>query len=75
LQDAEDNYYFTVDSLLNLSNRAKELFESSEIEEKRQLIKLVLQNLKLDGTLVRYDYLKPFSTIVEYADCSDYPRS
>ena len=68
LQDAEDNYYLSVDSLLNLSSRAKELFESSEIEEKRQLIKLVLQNLKMEGNLVRYSYLNPFDKIAKYSE-------
>lgn len=52
LQDAEDNYYLTVDHVLNLANRAKDIFESSEMEEKRQLIKLTLQNLRLNGRLV-----------------------
>lgn len=72
LEEAEDNYYITVDYLLNLSNRAVEIFESSEIEEKRQLLKLTLQNLRLNGRLVQYDYLKPFDTIAECADRSSW---
>ena len=43
LQEAEDNYYITAKYVLDLVNRAYELFESSEVEEKRQLIKLVLR--------------------------------
>ncbi len=35
--------------------------------EKRQLLKFALQNLVLDGSLVRYDEIKPFNTIREYA--------
>ena len=46
LQEAEDNYYITAKHVLDLINRAYELFIGSEVEEKRQLIKLVLQNLK-----------------------------
>lgn len=68
LQEAEDNYYITAKYLLELTNRASELFESSEVEERRQLIKLVLQNLRVDGKLVRFDGLKPFDTILNYAD-------
>ena len=49
LQKAEDNYYLTVNYLLQLANKAYDLFESSEIEQKRQIIKLVFQNLNLDG--------------------------
>jgi len=70
LQDTEDNYYLTVDHVLNLANRAKNIFESSEMEEKHQLIKMTLQNLRLNGSLVQYDYLNPFDEIVKYADRS-----
>src|SRR3989344_3357509 len=68
LQEAEDNYHITAKYLLELSNRAYELFKSSEVEERRQLIKLVLSNLRVEGKLVRYDGLKPFDTILNYAD-------
>ena len=49
LQEAEDNYYITAKYVLELVNRAYELFVSSEVEEKRQLIKLVLSNLRIEG--------------------------
>ncbi len=68
LQKAEDDYYLTTGYLLELANKASELFESSEIEEKRQLLKLIVQNPTLDGRIVRYDVLKPFDTILKYAD-------
>jgi hypothetical protein len=48
LQEAEDNYYITVKYLLELANRAYDLFKSSEVEERRQLIKLVLSNLRVE---------------------------
>lgn len=68
LQEADDNYYITANYLLELSNRAYELFKRSEIEERRQLIRLVLQNLRVDDEKVRYDVIKPFNTILNYAD-------
>ncbi len=68
LQDAEDNYYITASYILELSKRAYELFKSSEVEEKRQIIKLTLQNLRLDGKTLRYEATKPFDTILNYAD-------
>lgn len=68
LQKAEDDYYLTSKYLLELTQRAYDLFVKSEIEEKRQLLKLILQNSRLDGRLVRYDLLKPFDTLVNYAD-------
>ena len=68
LQEAEDNYYITTKYILELTKRAYELFVSSELEEKRQLIKLVLQNLRVDGKIVRYDAQKPFDTVLNYND-------
>ena len=68
LQKAEDDYYLSVNYLLQLTQRAYDLFISSEIEEKRQILKLILQNSRLDGRLVRYDLLKPFDTLLNYAD-------
>jgi site-specific DNA recombinase len=68
LQKAEDNYYLNVNYLLQLANKAYNLFVSSEIEEKRQLLKLLLQNPTLDGKKVRFTLLKPFDTILNYAD-------
>lgn len=58
----------TVNYLLQLANRAYELFESSEMEQKRQLLKLIPQNLTLEGRIVRYDAIKPFDTILNFAD-------
>ncbi len=68
LQEAEDNYYITAKYLLELSNRAYDLFLNSEIEEKRQLIKLVLSNLEVKGENVRYQGQNPFNLILKYAD-------
>ncbi len=68
LQDAEDHYYITAKYLLELANRAYELFESSEVEERRQLLKLILQNLRVEGKTVRCDAIKPFDTILNFAD-------
>lgn len=68
LQEAEDNYYITANYLLELANRAYELFKSSELEEKRQLIKLVLPNLVVEGKKVRYEAAKPFNAILNCAD-------
>ena len=68
LQEAEDNYYITAKYLLELANRAYDLFISSEVTERRQLVKLVLSNLRVEGKTVRYDALKPFDEIL---NCSD----
>ena len=67
LTTADEDYYITANYLLQLSNRAYELFKSSEVQEKRQLLKLILQNLRLKGSSVDYDLIKPFDKILFYA--------
>lgn len=68
LQEAEDNYYITAKYVLEVASRAYDLFIGSEIEEKRQLLKLALLNLRMDGKMLRYEVIKPFDTIVQ---CND----
>jgi len=68
LQEAEDNYYITSKHVLNLVNRAHELFIGSEVDQKRQLIKLVLQNLRLDGEKLLWDVAQPFDLIINSFD-------
>lgn len=68
LQQAEDEYYVTTNYLLDLANRAYDLFVSSEMEQKRQLLKMTLQNLVLNGRKVEYEGVKPFNKILDFAD-------
>ncbi len=44
------------------------LFMGSEVEEKRQLIKLVLQNLRLEDEKLLWDAQKPFDAILNVSD-------
>lgn len=68
LQEAEDNYYITSKYVLDLINRAYDLFESSEVDEKRQLINLVLSNVMVEGKNIVYEAHKPFDLFI---NCSD----
>lgn len=68
LQEADDQYFVSAKYILELSKRARELFESSKIEQRRQIIKLVLSNLALVGKKLRYEAVKPFDTILNCAD-------
>jgi site-specific DNA recombinase len=63
LMDAEDNYFLTANYLLKLASRAKDLFISSEVTEKRQLVKLVLSNLRLKEKNLIFTVSEPFNTI------------
>lgn len=66
LHFADEEYYLTSEYLLKLVANASKIFESSKAEEKRQLLKLTLSNLKLEGKKVVYDWLNPFDKIVNY---------
>ena len=68
LQEAEDNYYYTAKYVLELTAHAYDLFMSSEVEEKRQLIKLVLSNLRLKEKNIVWDVQKPFDVILNHID-------
>jgi site-specific DNA recombinase len=63
LNIADEEYYLTSEYILQLANRAYDLFISSEAEEKRQLLKLTLQNLKLRGKKVDFELVKPFDQV------------
>lgn len=62
--NANTNYYTTANQVLSLAQRATEIFESSEIEEKRQLLQFVFQNLELNGKNLVYKLKTPFDTVL-----------
>lgn len=65
LQEAENNYYITAKYLLDITSRAYDLFISSEVEEKRHIIKLILSNLELKGENIVCEVLSPFDLILK----------
>ncbi|GAJ02339.1 unnamed protein product, partial [marine sediment metagenome] len=62
--EADENYSITLISLLNICSKAPELFESSKVEQKRQLINFLLSNLKLRGKKLEFKLRKPFDVLV-----------
>ena len=65
-------FHVTANQVMQLAKRAWEIFESSEVEEKRQLLNFVFQNLKLDAHLtqnVRYIVLSGLHYMLDI-----YPR-
>ncbi len=69
LQEAENNYYIITKRLLELTSKAHDLFIGSEVDEKRQLISLVLSNLQISGENIVYNVVKPFDAIMKSNDC------
>lgn len=65
---ADKNYHVTVSMVLSVARRALEIFESSEVPEKRQLLKYLLQNSRLEGEKLIFELKSPFDTIVSIKD-------
>ena len=66
---ADQNFYVTANMVLKLAARARQLFESSEVDEKRGLLNFVFQNLHLDKKTLLINTHEPFSTIMGYKQC------
>lgn len=64
---ADDNFYFTIDKLLQLAQKSPELLRRSEMEHRRRLINLVLQNLTVKDRQLRWEYRKPFDILARTA--------
>ena len=65
-------YFKTANTILTIAHESEDLFKSSEVEEKRKLIKLVLQNLRIDGENLVYEYNKPFDILAESVSCNEW---
>lgn len=57
---ADQRFAITASALFELASRAYDLFESSEIEQKRQLINFVVPNFAVRGRNLEYSIRKPF---------------
>ncbi|MDP3057797.1 MAG: hypothetical protein Q8N37_04785 [bacterium] len=60
-----------VNQVLSLSQRASEIFESSEPNEKRQLLNYLLQNCRLNERNLLFELKKPFDALVKYNKCPE----
>jgi len=49
---------------LDVAHRAKELFETSQIAQKNQLLKFILANAKIEGEKLVFNLKKPFEAMV-----------
>lgn len=72
--DADESFYLTANTVLNVAKRAREVFESSEVAEKGQLLNFLLQNLRLKGRKLLFDLKTPFDTVLQANKCSNLLR-
>lgn len=66
--DADEDFYLTANTVLNLAQRAIEIFKSSEVDEKRQLLNYLLQNCQMDGKKLEFSLRNPFNRILEISN-------
>ncbi len=64
-EKGDDSFRTTVESLLSVASQAYEIFESSKIEQKRQLIGFVFSNLQLKGEKLVFSLRKPFDLMAK----------
>ncbi len=67
MQKADEDYYLTATYILKLANRAPEIFESSEPEVKRQILKIVLQNCVVNDAALVPTIRNPFGLFAKGA--------
>lgn len=61
---ADENHYLTAGRLLDICKRAKEIFEISEPNEKREFLNFILQNSRLRGKEPMFTLKPVFAGIV-----------
>lgn len=69
---ADQRFAITASALFELASRAYDLFESSEIEQKRQLINFVVPNFAARGKNHEYSIRKPFDQMAHLAKSEEW---
>ena len=67
---ADENFYIMVNTVLHLAKNAGKIFKGSKVEEKRQILKLVLQNFELNKKELVFMVRKPFNTMLKFNESS-----
>ena len=70
--DEEEDTLLTAETLLRLGREAADLFQSSHVDTKRELLKSVCGNLQLDGDTLLYKAKKPFEAMLVATDHSSW---
>jgi site-specific DNA recombinase len=72
LHNADKEFGITLTSIISLASRAYEIFESSKIEQKRQLINFMFSNLRMNGEKLRFNLRKPFNLMIDLTNRPDW---
>ena len=65
---ADEEFYLTANTVLNVAKRALEIFKSSEVQEKRQFLNFLLQNCELNGKKLEFTLRNPFDKVLVNAN-------
>jgi hypothetical protein len=60
---AYHEYHITVSRVLDLAKRASQIFESSEVNEKRQILGILLSNCRISEGKLLWELKSPFNVI------------
>jgi len=64
----DESFHIAANMILSLARRARQIFESSAVDEKRQLLNFVFQNLELKNKNLFIQYREPFKMIKDHPD-------
>lgn len=68
--DIDEEAHITLNTVLSLAKRAYDIFKSSEVDEKRNILNFLLQNCELKEKKLLYKLKAPFDTVLKVKRCS-----
>jgi site-specific DNA recombinase len=71
LKKSDESFYRTIETILQVVTNAGNLFKSSGMDAKREILSLAFQNLELDGPNLIYEWSPLFEKV---AYCIDHPK-
>lgn len=66
------NWMMNLNLYLKMISRANEIFRSSQVEEKQEFLKFILEDLTLNGKKLSISLQEPYNLIFEHASRSQW---
>ena len=60
---ADERFSIALGTVLSLSSNAHDIFKSSKVDAKREILNIVLSNFKLEESKISYELRKPFDWV------------
>ena len=70
----DDKFSKNLVSLINISNNAYEIFKNSTLDEKRELLNMILSNLFPNGSTLEFIWSFPFGHMAKLTNCTTWRR-